>query len=142
MEIEKIQATVGWALSLRAPKWEQNNGRVAPATKIAALEDYLLESAYCAADLEEALWWLDGRLNDFQRQIDQMTGYEVALPRKTRDRITKDDILHAKRIIDPATFDAGAEAKLLRQTILRQIERLRFEEQWVVSRAYSMISGR
>jgi len=143
MKIEDIKMALAIALPMRPPTFPLQNGNLplAPAEKVAALEDYLLESAHQAAELEEALHWLDALVAHFQAQIDQITGYEVALPRKTRDRLTKDDILQAKRVVSPTAFDAGAEAKQLRTSVLRQIERLRFEEQWVVSRAYTMIAG-
>ena len=137
MNIEEIKGALAEALPLRPPTF---NGE-GPREKIGALEDYLLGSAVVAAELEEALHWLDALVTHFAAQIDQISGYEVALPRKTRDRMTKDDILAAKRVVDPTSFDAGAEAKQLRVSVLRQIERLRFEEQYVVSRAYTMIAG-
>jgi hypothetical protein len=101
----------------------------------------LLETAYLGAELEEALFWLDGLVAHFTEKIDRMTGYEVALPRKPKDRLTQADITAAKRTVDPTSFDAGAEAKQLRASALRQIDRFRFEAQWTISRAYTMLSG-
>jgi hypothetical protein len=137
VNVDEIRGALAGALPLRPPTF---NGE-GPREKVGALEDYLLGSAAAAAELEEALHWLEALVAHFATQIDQMTGYEVALPRKTRDRLTKDDILQAKRIVDATPFDAGAEAKQLRASVLRQIERLRFEAQWVISRAYTMIAG-
>jgi hypothetical protein len=138
MDIAEIRAALTAALVMRPPMFMDGEG---PREKVAALEDYLLSSAYVAAGLEEALHWLSALGAHFAAQVDQITGYEVALPRKTRDRITKDDILLAKRVVDPATFEAGIEAKALRASVLRQIERLRFEEQYVISRYYTMVTG-
>lgn len=140
MDIEDIKGALNRALQLRPPKWDPREPSP-PREKVAKLEDYLLESAYAAAELEESLHWLNSLVAHFTAKVEQITGYEVALPRKPRDRITQADINTAKRTVDPVTFDAGAEVRQLIESTRRQIERLRFEEQWVISRAYSMISG-
>ena len=142
MDVDEIKVVVHRALITRPPKFPTNGDRpTPPAAKVSAFEDYLLETAYIGAELEEALFWLEGLVAHFTEKIDRMTGYEVALPRKPKDRITQADILAAKRTTDPVSFDAGAEAKQLRASALRQIDRFRFEAQWVISRAYTLISG-
>lgn len=142
MEIDEIRSVLHRALTTRPPKFSPNGDRpTAPAAKVSAFEDYLLETAYLGAELEEALFWLDGLVAHFAEKIDRMTGYEMALPRKPKDRITQADITAAKRTTDPVSFDAGAEAKQLRASALRQIDRFRFEAQWTISRTYTMISG-
>lgn len=143
MDVEDIKAALHTALPMRPPRFRPEEGAIAPSggQKAAALEDYLLESAFVRAELEEALHWLDSLVAHFKAQVEQMTGYEALLPRKPQDRITQTDINTAKRGLNPVIFDAGAEAKQLRASVLRQIERFEFEAQWVVSRAYSMISG-
>jgi hypothetical protein len=142
MNIEEINRALGMALAMRPPRWAPNGATpVGASHKVSQLEDYLMESAYVAADLEEAIFWLEGAIAESGEKIERMTGYEVALPRKTRDRLTQADVLNAKRTVDPDTFGIHDDAKRLRASILRQIERLRFEEQWVISRAYSLISG-
>jgi hypothetical protein len=142
MELEEIRSVIGQALRTRPPKFTPNGDRPAPpAAKVSAFEDYLLETAYLGAELEEALFWLDKLVAHFTEKIDHLTGFEVALPRKPKDRITQADILLAKRTTDPVAFDAGAEAKALRVSALRQIDRFRFEAQWTISRTYTMISG-
>lgn len=138
LDIEQIKATVNAAVGLRPPRFPDGES---PRVKVSALEDYLLESAWHAAELEEALHYLTATVAALKAQVEQLDGYEVALPRKAQDRITQTDIMTAKRAVAPAVFDAGAEAKQLTETTRRQIERLRFEEQWIISRAYSMISG-
>lgn len=143
MDMEDIKGVLHTALPMRPPRFTPAEGAIAPSggQKAAALEDYLLESAFVRAELEEALHWLDSLMAHFKSKIEQMTGYEALLPRKPQDRITQADINTAKRGLDPTTFDAGSEVKQLRASVLRQIERFEFEAQWVVSRAYSMISG-
>lgn len=142
MTIEEIHKALGGALAMRPPVFRRNGDTpVQPKVKIEAFENYLLESAYVAADLEEAIFWLEGVVTETAERIEKITGYEPALPRKTRDRITQADVLGAKRVVDPEAFDLASDAKQLRASVLRQIDRLRFEEQWVVSRAYTMVTG-
>lgn len=142
LDIEDIKGFLHNAVRLRPPRFEYGEtDATPPREKIEALENYLMESAYAAAELEECLHWLSAVVAHFKRVIENLTGYEAALPGKSRDRLTQADINRAKRIVDPASFDAGAEARHLQESCLRQIERLRFEEQWVISRAYTMISG-
>ncbi|MFL5861068.1 MAG: hypothetical protein ACJ780_09845 [Solirubrobacteraceae bacterium] len=142
MELEEIRSAIARALRTRPPKFNSNGDRpVAPSLKVAAFEDYLLDTAYLAAELEESLFWLDKLVAHFTEQIDHMTGYEMALPRKPKDRITAAETLAAKRTTDPVTFEAGTEAKALRATALRQIDRFRFEAQFVISRGYTLITG-
>jgi hypothetical protein len=137
MEIEAIRLAVTTALALKPPIFAPGT---APAVKVRTLEDYLLQSAYVAADLEEALHYLDLLVDHFKDKVAQISGFEVALPRKRAERITREDVLLAKRTVDPTTFEAGAECRQLRATVVRQIDRLKFES-GVVSRAYTLISG-
>jgi hypothetical protein len=142
MEIDEIRSVLHRAMIMRPPKFSPNgDGPTPPSVKVSAFEDYLLATAYLGAELEEAVFWLEKLVAHFTEVIDHMTGFEVALPRKPKDRITQADILAAKRKIDPVNFDAGAEAKQLRASCLRQIDRFRFEAQWVMSRGYTFITG-
>lgn len=137
MDLDSIRAVIAEAVTMRPPKFEEG---MAPSAKVGALEDSMMGSAYMHAELEEALHWLDHTIARLKQQIEQMTGYEVALPRKPRDRITQADVLRAKRTVDRPTFDAGAEAKQLRESILRQIGRFEWESV-VLSRVYTLLSG-
>ena len=142
MDLEEIRSILDHALTTRPPKFASNGDRpTPPALKVSAFETYLLDTAYLAAELEESLFWLDKLVAHFAEKIDRMTGYEVALPRKPRDRLTAADIAGAKRTIDPTSFEAGVEAKQLRASVLRQIERFRWEAQWVISRSYTFVTG-
>jgi hypothetical protein len=138
MRLEQIEQALSGALVMRPPKFGPD---VAPAVKISALEDYLLASAWQHAELEEALHWAAALVEHLRLAIERMTGFEVALPAgKRADRITDRDVLAAKRALDPATFEAGARAKALRESIARQIARFEYET-GVISRAYTLISG-
>jgi hypothetical protein len=134
---EEIKLALTDSLPLRPPRFAHDTpGR----QKVSELEDYLLESAYRHAELEEALHWTMALIEHFKEKIENITGYEIALPRKPRDRITQADINAAKRTVDGTSFELGAEMKQLRDSILRQIARFEFEKE-VVSRAYSFITG-
>lgn len=138
MDADEIKAAVNLALPLRPPTFEE---QLPPARKIAELEEYLMSSAFAQAELEEALHWIELLVQHFKDKIEDMRGYEACLPPKQRERLTKDDILRAKRMADPITFELGTEMRQLRATALRQIDRLRFEAQFVISRAYTFIAG-
>lgn len=138
MTIEEIEEIVGRAVELRPPRPRED---YPPAQKVSDIEDYLLESAFVHAELEEALVYLSGLVKHFKGVIDDMTGWEVALPNGKRgDRITQADELRAKRKLDPASFDAGARARELRDTVYRQTARFEYEAK-VLSRAYTIIVG-
>lgn len=138
MTIEEIEAALAKALPLRPPTFSDDYH---PNVKIAALEDYMLQAAWHAAELEEALHWLVKLVEHFRKQVEEMTGYEVALPTgKRAERITKEDVLSAKRQLNPVVFDAGGHARMLRDSIRRQIDRFDREEK-IISRAYTLISG-
>lgn len=139
MQIEQIEAVLERVLPMRPPKFEPGTSA---AQKVSEIEDYMLEAAHVHAELEEALYWLDALVEHFKAQIETMTGWEVALPVKRADRITREDVLRAKRQVNPVTFDAGAHARQLRAAMLRQITRLEYETgNGVMSRAYTLISG-
>jgi hypothetical protein len=142
LTMENLKARLQGALKLRPPKFEYEGADRTPTReKIDLLESYLLESAFVRAELEEALHYLASLVAHFKRKVDEITGFEALLPSKPRDRLTNADVNAAKRRVDPVSFECGAEAKQVMDSTLRQIERLAFEEQWVISRAYSMISG-
>lgn len=140
MTIEEIEAVVAKVLPMRPPTFGPDTGG---AEKVSKIEDYMLKAAYIHAELEEALYWLDALVEHFKGMVEQMTGWEVALPSGKRgDRVTRDDVLRAKRQCDPTTFNAGSRARQLRETIKRQINRLEYETGLgVMSRAYTLISG-
>ncbi len=136
MTIEEIEAVLDRALPMRTPRFPPDT---APRVKVAELEDYLMESAYVHGELVSAGYWLDLLIDHFKEQIESMVGWEVALGGQPA-RATKEQVLAAKRQVDPVTFDAGARARRLRDGIRAQISRLEYETQ-VVSRAYTLISG-
>jgi hypothetical protein len=134
---EELQDVLHRALPMRPPKFEPGtSGR----EKVSAIEDYLLESAYIHAELEEALHWLTALVEHFKEQIDAMQGWEVGLPSKPRDKITRQDVLTAKRKLNPTPFEIGGDARRTRDSVLRQIARFEYDTT-VISRAYSVISG-
>lgn len=138
MTIDEIDEIVSRAIELRPPRPREN---YPPSERVADIEDYLLESAFVHAELEEALVYLSKLVKHFKSVIDDMTGWEVALPNGKRgDRVTQADELRAKRKIDPASFDAGAHARELRDTVYRQTARFEYEAK-VLSRVYTLITG-
>jgi hypothetical protein len=139
MTEDEIRLVLAQALTMRSPRFEDGTGA---KEKISSLEDYLLESAYMQGELEEAYHYLTYSIAHLKREIEEMTGYEAALPSRPAGRHTQADHLAAKRIAAPATFEAGAEARQLMESVKRQIDRFRFEAgQGPISRAYTLITG-
>lgn len=140
MDAELIKATLATSLAMRPPKWDPEDPP-GGAEKVGRLEDYMLQAAWMHAELEECLHNISAAIKLLQKQVDEINGWQVGLPSgTTASRATKAEVLTAKRQLEPDTFDAGAEAKQLRESIYRQINRFEHEEV-VLSRAYTLISG-
>lgn len=138
MDLEQIREALTSALELRSPRFSPEER---PATKIAALEDYMLLSAHVNGDLVAARHWLRTLIDALAEEWERLQGWEVAVGNKPRARLTTADIQRAKIQIAPSKFEAGREAKRLMASINDQIARLEREER-VCSRAYTMISGK
>lgn len=139
MTIEEIRDVLARALPMRPPTF--SDGTLPASRKIETLGDYLLESAYMQAELEEAYHYLSFTVETLKAKVERMEGWEAALPSGS-GRPSQAAVLTAKRIVDPATFEAGAEARQLRDSVKRQIDRFRFEAgQGPISRAYTLITG-
>lgn len=137
MTLEQIEAALDGALPLRIPRFEPG---LAARNKVALLEDYMLTSAIANGDLVEARHWLRRLEQDLGDRWDRIEGWEVVAPSKARNKLTVADMERAKRIVEPALFDARRKAQGLRLSIDDQIVRLEREER-VCSRAYTMIAG-
>lgn len=140
MNVEEIKTALNTALAMRPPRWDPEDPPRG-GEKVSRLEDYMLQAAWMHAELEDCLHHISAAIKLLQKQVDEITGWEVALPSgKTTARATKEDVNQAKRKLKPELFDAGGEARQLRESILRQIARFEHEEV-VLSRAYTLISG-
>lgn len=140
MDLEQIRQILERVLKLRVPRFTDDVG---PRERANRMGDYLMESAYANGDLIEARHALreaERHLADLLRKLE---GWEAMLRivGNTSGRPTKTQVSEAKRLTAPHIFDAHAEARLLRGSVDDQIERLKFEAQFVISRAYTIISG-
>jgi hypothetical protein len=139
MTIEEIRQTIADALPLRVPRFATDTPT---RERVSALEDYLLTSAYQLGALVEARHWLRLLEDRLSREVDLLQGWEAMLPSKgAKATYTKTEIAAAKRASAPQLFAAGRECRQLRGSVDDQIERFKFEDQFVISRAYSIISG-
>lgn len=138
--IDEIRGVLDEALVMRPPR-RKDEPEQGTKEFVSRLEDYLLESAYARANLEEARHYLALTLEHLRTELAEMTGYEALLPRKPQERITEADRNRAKAVARPDLVGAGKDAKLLLESVNRQLQRAEFEAQWVISRAYTMISG-
>ena len=138
MDLDQIKGALNSALPLRFPQFEEDESA---RNKVSAIGDYLLEVAYRRGELEEALLGATRLVEYFKDRIEHMEeGWEAFLPAKAVGKITRADVLTAKRQVAPQFFELGTEARQLKEAILRQIARFEFEET-TISRAYTVISG-
>lgn len=140
MDLEEIRSTLAEALKLRVPRFSDEIG---PRERASALGDYLLISANVSGALVEARHWLRLLEEELAGKLRNLEGYEAALSAAGHQKgaPTKSQIMQAKRLTAPHLFDAHAEGRNLRGSVDDQIERLKFEAQFVISRAYTIISG-
>jgi hypothetical protein len=132
--VEEIRERLFTALPLRVPRFDPSG----PAQdKIAAMETYLLETAYHRAELEEARYWLVEAGKELRGRWERVEGHEAMLGSKA----TKEQVDKAKAEIDPETGAALAEARDLMTAIDRQIKRFGGTDYEAVSRAYTLAVG-
>lgn len=140
MKVEEIREALSEAMALKPPRRRDypDEGRSAFVSR---LEDYLLDTAYVHATLEEARHYLAFARERLLEEWEELAGWEQHLPRKPADRITEADRNRAKAFMYPDRYADGKEARMLLDSIKRQIDRFEWESQWIISRAYTMISG-
>jgi hypothetical protein len=138
MQLEEIRIILADALPLRVPQFEPETP---PKERVRLLEDYLMGSAFQRGALIETRHWLrllEGQLGE---QIDELDGWEPFLQLRSSKGASKSDILEAKGRANPGLFAALGECRRLRGSVDDQIDRFAFEDEKVISRCYSMISG-
>jgi hypothetical protein len=138
MTLDEIRGVLAEAMAMRTPRKFTEQ---APKERVGALEDYLLESAYQRGALIEARHWLRELEDRLRQEADELQGWQAMLAGSATKVRTKAEIQAAKETAAPALFAAGREARKLRGSVDDQIDRFAFEDQFVISRAYSMISG-
>lgn len=138
MTLDEIRTVLSEALIMRVPRFAPDD---LPKSRVSALEDYLLASAYQRGALIEARHWLRGLEEKLRQEIAELLGWQAMLPGVTSKAATKAEVQAAKESCAPALFAADRETRKLRGSVDDQIDRLAFEDQFVISRAYSMVSG-
>jgi hypothetical protein len=128
--IQEIRRRLEAALPIRVPLFNPNlQGR----EKVEQLEDYLAQTAWHRAELEEALYWAWETDKPLRETWEGLQGWQNLLPREQRSKPTAKAVAEAKRQIDGATYDALRDLKLL-------IKRLTLDDA-NTSRRYSLLSG-
>lgn len=137
MTPEEIRRRLDAALPIREPLVDPNT----PARqRVAMLEDYMRLTAWHRGELEEALHWIAEARKLLVRTWEGIEGWEVNVPRAARGKPSEADVHRAKRVIDPATWDAMDELKGLTESVGRQIRRLEIDDK-TTSRLYTLITG-
>lgn len=135
MNIQQIELFLTTATQLRIPKLDPNSN---PGLKIAALEEYMLTIAYHRGDLEEAIGWVLEAKHDARRDLDNVQGWEAAIPKQAER--TKERVLAEKARINPKAASVLKAADYYLTRLERQVRRLELDHQ-AVSRAYTLVTG-
>jgi hypothetical protein len=135
MDLAEARRRLESALPLRVPLMDPNKS---PGERISELEDYILQTAWHRAELEEALVWVLEAGKVLRLQWDGVKGWEVSV---RGSRPTQAQVEAAKAEIDPATHKALQEARFLVEALRRQITRLGGSDYDAASRAYTLLSG-
>lgn len=104
--------------------------------KIEELEDHLFIIARWRAQLEEARLWMQDARRELEDQWDEIEGWQAVADGKS-----KQAMIDAKRTIKPDIYDGIRMAKFLIERLSEQIRRLERDEEYAVSRGYTLISG-
>ncbi|MDP3985066.1 MAG: hypothetical protein Q8Q52_08725 [Acidimicrobiia bacterium] len=121
--------------SLRAPRGE---GSLNARRKIDILEDHLILISRWRAQLEEAMLYMQAATKTLEDKWDQIEGWETM---RADGEKSQKSIVEAKRKVRPELYDGIREAKWLADKLGRQIRRLERDEEYTVSRAYTLITG-
>lgn len=137
MDTETMYARLKTAMPLRCPLFNPNVGG---REKVEKLEDYLAQTAYHRAELEEALYWAWEAEKVLRVKWDEIEGWQNLLPSRDRAKPTERQKTWAKGQVDPATFGALDRLKTLIAGLERQIKRLELDDK-NTSRRYSLLTG-
>lgn len=132
MNVEEIRECLYAALPLRIPMYDPHEPLPG---KIHLLEEYMRQTAYRRAELEEALHWAW----EAKKTLDEMwTGVHGWEPMAGKSP-TQPQIDSAKRVINPDIWSGLVEVRGLMNSLERQIKRLDRDGE-VSSRAFSMLT--
>ena len=139
MTLEEIHRTLYEAAKLKMPTFRTRNGDgpIPPRTKIAALEDYLLQTARWRGHLEQGRLQAQDAVRELQRKWDHMAGWEDYRRKGEKSVASVED---AKRQKDPGLYDSIKSGEFLVKRLSDQIRRLEHDDD-VASRVYTLITG-
>lgn len=135
MTVDEARQVVYAAARLRLPRLKDLGGTQA---RVAALEDYLVETAIHRGELEEARLHLQDALGELLEQWDMIEGWQQLTPALSKR--TQDDIRRAKRTCRPDLHEGIRVAKNVIARLCEQIRRLEKDDD-AASRLYTMVTG-
>jgi hypothetical protein len=133
-EVRQLLYTVA---KVKAPSFKGRDPKPNAGQKIEELEDHLFEIARWRCELEEARLYMHDARRELEDQWDEIEGWQ-AVAGKVK---TKQDVVAAKKTIRPDLYDGIRMAKFLIERLSEQIRRLERDEEYAVSRGYTLISG-
>lgn len=106
--------------------------------KIEQLESYLLLTAEARQEALLAKLMIQESLDVLQAEWDEIEGWEVELP--TGGRRTQEDVVQAKRRVNPDLYSSIQTGKRLIDRLTEQVKRLERDDA-ATSRVYTIITG-
>lgn len=136
MTPDEIRQLLFRVAKVMVPRFKGRDETPTARQKIEELEDYLLVAARWRASLEEArLYMQEARLR-LEDEWEAIEGWQTVANGKT-----KQDMIDAKRTIRPDLYEGIRDAKFLIERLSEQIKRLERDEEFAVSRSYTMLTG-
>lgn len=138
MSPDEIRKLLHSAAKVMVPTFRREEGAPIPNArqKIDVLEDHIFVVARWRCLLEEARLYMHEGRRILEDEWDEIEGWETVATGKT-----KEAQVQAKRTIKPELYDGIRTAKFLIERLGEQIKRLERDEEYAVSRAYTMITG-
>jgi hypothetical protein len=135
-QLSSIRSTILGAVTTKPPMFVDETRQ----EKVDRLEQYMLNSAVRRAEIEECLFLLTEMNAVLSGEWEDIQGWEH-LPVYTA-KPTVATMNQAKRAMRSDLYDSISEVKRLKDHCERIIARFEHEEKVVISRAFTMISGR
>lgn len=139
MSPDDIKELLYTAAKLVVPSFRPKDGEEPPRPreKASMLEDHMILCARWLMKLEEARLFMYDATRVLEDQWDAIEGYEVAMGKEK----TQKAVVEAKRKLRPELYDGVRTGKALIARLSDQIRRIERDQEVVVSRVFTMISG-
>jgi hypothetical protein len=139
MTPDKVQTLLYTASNLVVPSFRPKEGEepIRPREKAARLEDHMILCARWLMQLERARLFMYDATRVLEDQWEAIEGYEMTMGKEK----TQKAVVEAKRKLRPDLYGSIRTGKALIARLSDQIRRIERDQEVVVSRVFTMISG-